>query len=462
MNDHPSREEFAGLLAPRRQENQAAAFRVVRHLLRQCPACFGTLSSLAWSRIVPGRRFAVRNGTWIEPKDDSRAESYDYGAAFAKAEQALSSVFAPVEPPEEEADRLFAELEGLSESDQSGQVTTDTRFHSPQFIEYLLLAGNDARYQDPGKTLRLTDLARAAAEASTENSSGGSLGLADLRAKAWAHHANALRICGQAQGAEEALRKAEAYRRHGTGDPMLRACVLERVASLRIAQRRFEEAIEQATEAGNIYRDLDKPSLLASTMVQKAIAALYGGEPYAAAAILNSAIPLVDMEDNPHLLFAALHNLVRCYVDLGRPAEALAVFTEAREIYRDFSDPILVLRAGWHEGQILRDLGRLTEAEAVLLRVRDGFLNRDLPHDAALASLDLAEVYVRQQDFAALKEIIAAAVPVFRAIGATREILASWLQLQQVAHEEQRALAVVRDLAKQLEAASKKTLSQAH
>lgn len=457
MDSHPTPTELFGFLSlqgrPRSREDNS---RMVRHLLGRCPECLNSLRGLGGT-LEPG--LTTRQPDLSERSAPPRAESYDYAAAFDRAERALSSFLTLPGSPAKAAQALLDEIEGEPSEDQASRVVSEIGLQWSDFVEHLVRVAHSLRFKDPSRMLHYAELAKVAAESSSEPLAGGQELLADQRARAWSEYGNALRVCGRHQEADPALERAESWRSRGTGDPLLRATLLEQLASLRIAQRRFDEAIQKADEAAAIYRELEKPSLLASTMVQRAIATLYGGEPYGAAALLNRAIPLIDTEDDPHLLLSALHNLVRCYIDLGRPEQALELFREAREIYQGFLDPIHMLRAGWHEAQILRDLGRLEEAEAVFLRVREEFLERDLSHDAALVSLDLAEVYVRQKDFAALKESIAAAVPVFHAIGAEREILASWLQLLEVAHEEQAALQAVRDLGRRLEAASMKSLS---
>jgi hypothetical protein len=74
-----------------------------------------------------------------------------------------------------------------------------------------------------------------------------------------------------------------------------------------------------------------------------------------------------------------------------------------------------------------RLLGRTDEAERALLSVRAGFLDRKLGYDAALVSLDLAMLYLRQSRTAELKELAEQMHPVFEAEDIHREALAALL-----------------------------------
>jgi tetratricopeptide (TPR) repeat protein len=221
-------------------------------------------------------------------------------------------------------------------------------------------------------------------------------------------------------------------------------------------QRCFEEAIELTQEAGEIYRDLGETHLLASSLVNKAIASIYAGDPEKALRILNHAIPLIDDEEDPHLLLAACHNLVTCYVQLDRPEQALELYGEAKELFQEFQGALISLRTSWQEGTLLRDLGHVRAAEAVLVRARKGFVERSLAYEVAVVSLDLAAVYIKLGEVEKVRQTVAETVPIFRALRVNREALASLLQLQQVAHQDQRALEVIRVLNAHLEKLAKR------
>lgn len=399
--------------------------RLVRHLLAACAPCQENLQK------------AVLN----------QSGEHDYGASFAGAESSLNAFLTKEMPGESSPEALLAELSRLPPHEQAARVAAEGRFAFPGFIRHLVDASHAVRYKDAAEMLHLADLARRAAEACSVEAAGNEPRRADLRAHAWRQYGNALRVLGRLHEAAAAVATAQHHLRAGTRDPMLRAqlCTLAS-ASLRTAQRRFAEAIAFCNEAEEIYTDLEDHHGLAGTLVQKAIALLYWGKAEEAVRTLNQAIPLIEGERDPHLLLAACHNLVRCYIDLGRPEHALSIYSEMRDLYKRSDDPLIRLRAFWQEGLLLRDLGHLRAAEAALLEVRQGFVSRELLYDAALVSLDLAEVYVKLQAEAQLRQTVAESVPIFQALGVAREVLASLLHLQQLAHKSRQALELLRRL----------------
>jgi tetratricopeptide (TPR) repeat protein len=303
-------------------------------------------------------------------------------------------------------------------------MSVESRFAHPELIRCAVERSHGARYRSPRKTLHWALLARVAAESCTAEKAGGGARLADLRARAWGQYGNALRIAGRPREAERALETAQRYREKGTGDPNLQAWLFERIAPLALLQNRYEDAIRYCGEAGAIYLKLAESHDFARTLVQRAIALLGANEAESAIHTLDQAIPLIDPEEDPYLLLAAHHNLARCYIDFDRPDEALALHHEARSLYREFKDPLILLRATWQEGILLREIGHLHNAEAALLRARQGYIEQGLGYEMALVSLDLMEVYSKLGKTADVQQVIAEAAPIFRSLRISREALA--------------------------------------
>jgi tetratricopeptide (TPR) repeat protein len=449
MSVHPNFTEFQAFLRDASRPGDAVSnARIIRHLLAGCPACREQLNEMGWEGARLERLLTLRAG---ESQGSSTFERYDYTQAFAGAERSLASFFAQGRPPAAPAEALWAELSELTPEEQIRQVGTDRRFASPVLIQQWIDGSRVVRFDNPEKILHLSHLACLAAESCTAEETGSPERLADLRSQGWRQYGNALRVQGRLRESEAAFIRAQRHCEEGTGDPPVRAKLLAQMVSLRIFQRRFEEAVQLADEAGRIYKEIGQTDAFASTMVQKAVASLYAGDPESAARTLNRAIPLIDPAGDPHLLLAACHNLVRCYIDLERPDQALSLYFEARELYREFNDSLILLRAGWQEGQLLRDLGHLQAAESSLVRARAGFAVQELQYEAALVSLDLAAVYIKLGEGEKLKEVVATTVPIFIALGVDREALASLLQLQQLADQGRQAFDLIRLLSAKIE-----------
>jgi tetratricopeptide (TPR) repeat protein len=419
--DHPTDTDIKSFLKSLARSTDAqSTAKVVRHLLADCSSC--------------GSRF----------KRLSMADDYDYSPAFAAAEASLNAFLAQGTPPQVPPEVMLSELESLSQEERLRTIGTDSRFHSPSLVERLIEQSHSLRYRCPQEMLHFAELARAAAEACPVEAMGSERLFSDLKARGWMQYANALRVCSQFTEADKAFSVASRYRAAGTRDPLLRARLSEQLASLRTCQGRYREAIELAEEAGSVYQELEESHSLASTMIQIAVASLYANDPEEAIRTLNAAIPLIDSEKNPHLLLAACNNLVHSYIALDKPEQALSLYFEVRGLYKDFDDELNLLRVGWQEGQLLRDLGHLHAAEAALLEARKGFLARDLAQEVAVVSLDLAWVYVKLGWIDKLKETVTEMVPIFRALGVGREVLAALLQLQHAEGQEQKALELIR------------------
>ena len=444
---HPKVQDFAIFLQSGRHKGRLGRdMQVIRHFLRGCPVCREQLRAAGWEESRVDRLFqrSAQEPLSLELDRLGALQGYDYDGAFAGAERSLAAFLAPEPEPRRPVADLLTDLLATPESDLDRRLAHEGLAH-PEVVRRLIENSHALRYENPRTMLRLARLAQTAADACTEEAAGSAERLADLRARAWGHYGNSLRVQGDLALADEALTRAQRAFEAGTGDPPLHARLLEQWASLRTFQGHFEKAVALDAEAGAIYAELGETHNFASTMVQRAIASLYAGDTESAIRTLNRAIPCIDPEENPHLLLAACHNLMRGYIDLGRPEQALALYCEARDLYREFDAHTTIhLRARWQEGQLLRDLGHLSAAEAALSEARRGFTERGIAIEVALVSLDLASVYVRAGKVEELKRTVSEAVPIFRALRVGREAIAALLQLQQAAGQEQQALELIR------------------
>ena len=341
---------------------RAPRAQVTRHLLAGCDTCYARLRAAGWEeerlwRLLELVGAEVRHAEEMEPALRSRV---DYDPAFASAAEALD-VFFGRERPLDERSITLSPISSACPGGALLRAASDPRFAHPRCCVRCTTGAR--RCVDAPQRMLIWPTGAPAADSCTarRRATGRSCRPA---ARAWGH--TAMRsVSAAAPRRRRALATAERLRerrhaRSAAARPAARAHGLPAHLS-----GRFQQAIELADDAAAGLRELGETHSLASTMVQKAIASLYAGETEAAVRTLNRAIPLIDPdEQNPHLLLAACHNLIRGYIDLDRPEQALSLYFEARELYKEFdSASIIRLRAGWQEGQLLRDLGHLSAAK---------------------------------------------------------------------------------------------------
>jgi hypothetical protein len=110
------------------------------------------------------------------------------------------------------------------------------------------------------------------------------------------------------------------------------------------------------------------------------------------------------------------------------------------------------MRFQWLEGKIALVQDRMEEAETALTEVKNYFVSHGIAYDAALVSLDLALVYLRQVRTSELKVLSSEMVAVFRALGIQREALAALAFFNKALEVEKTAtLSLLKELGELLE-----------
>lgn len=87
--------------------------------------------------------------------------------------------------------------------------------------------------------------------------------------------------------------------------------------------------------------------------------------------------------------------------------------------------PADLVRVDWLTARLAARTGRIEEAIATQEEVRKSFADQGLPYDAALASLDLAVLYLEEGRTAEVQELAREMAEIFKAQGIAREALAA-------------------------------------
>jgi hypothetical protein len=103
--------------------------------------------------------------------------------------------------------------------------------------------------------------------------------------------------------------------------------------------------------------------------------------------------------------------------------------------------------------EIDRELGLVPRAERALAEVREGFIERGMPYDAALVSLQLAEIYARDRDSLRLERLAREMFPIFQSRALHRGALAALILFREAVAMRQADQRLIRDLAGYLRSA---------
>lgn len=325
-----------------------------------------------------------------------------------------------------EAPALLAELQSQAPGRREMLVRNARRFRSFSLCLLLLDQSREVSPGDPRSgegwallALHLTDFLdpRVYGTGLIEN----------LRGRSWSLLANTRRISGDLLGAERAFARAEEHLRRGTRDHLERAHTLVLKATLRRVQNRFSEAERLLRRALSIWLWAGESRRAVEAMLTWSLVYKEHGEPDRAIRLLREASGLPAALSDPYLALTIHHNLAVCLLDAGKLLEAEGVLLYNRKLCRDAHFPGTELRSQWAEGQLARELGRSAEAEALLIAVRDGFLEQGMPCDAACVTLDLALLRLRTGRTAESADLADEARTMFVALRVEREALAAFL-----------------------------------
>jgi tetratricopeptide (TPR) repeat protein len=251
------------------------------------------------------------------------------------------------------------------------------------------------RYTDPRQMADQAFLAYFAALHLDETVYGQAFA-ADVRARAAAELGNAHRVLDNFAEARTRFAEAEKHFAQGTGDPLLLARILDLAASLAGDERRFGDALEQLDHVREIYEELGDLHLAGRALASAAMYDGYQGCPERAVQGFRKALDMIDRHRDPQLFAVAHLNFLYCATECGEYREAARVLFASGLRQALGQDELNLAKLRWVEAKIHLGLGRLEAAEAAILQARTAFQAHGQHCNAAIAALDLAEVWLRQ------------------------------------------------------------------
>jgi tetratricopeptide (TPR) repeat protein len=290
----------------------------------------------------------------------------------------------------------------------------------------------ELRQDNPARMIELARFATRLAPTLGEDGYGPAQ-VADFEARAWGELANAYRIGDQPARADEAIAAALGHLARGTGDELLEARLLSLQASVLGSRGRFRAALEVLSRLRDMHLRRGDRHNAGRALTQAAFYLGYWGLSEVALRTVTEAMTMIDREVDPALHLDTLQNYINLLVDCHR-------FDEAREQLREHRSRLLSgqglrnrLQLKFMEGRLENGVGNLEKAARAFVTVRRRHLKAGSRRLAALVSLHLASVRIRQGRFGEANPLIEEAIDELVAVEATGEALAA-LQLLRTSH----------------------------
>jgi tetratricopeptide (TPR) repeat protein len=450
MSEHPTAAELEGLVRGDLSRDQARS--VVRHLLRGCESCVAHIAPYA-SLLLAGPAAARHaehaenysqaspappagdavpaglSGSW--PRTSRRAGSRlgVQGAPATPTTPSPALTFA-VSPPQgvggDEPDRSLLEHAYDRAIDRAFAAVMRHGEHAARFgaragkalarltaeqLEGLRelpadlrgFAGYEAlldrswamRREDPKQMVKLAELAvDAAAGLGEEGFSAGQV--EDFQARAAIELANAYRVMDRLEEAQAGLEAARRHYREGSQDRLLGARLLEVEANVHGDGGEFGEALAALDRALRVYRRHGDPHLAGRSLIKKGLYTARAGRQQEAIELLTEGLAMIDPRQDGPLVLAAVHNTACCLLQGGRYREARSLLWRHLSLYEQHAGRQDRLKLRWLQAQIYAGLGDFVRAERAFEEVRLGLREAGKSHSEAMATVELADLRLRQ------------------------------------------------------------------
>jgi len=301
---------------------------------------------------------------------------------------------------------------------RNAKLAEKPRCHTQGMVRVLCAEAN-ARHEQRPKFSRL--LAESAYAIATKLPDDAIVPKRTAMGLALRERANALRYLGSFADALKLLDYAEKlFDRMPAADVFDIAIVRYIRATVFMKSDRLTEGIIAARAAATVFRDYgDRTREIAASVVE-ACCLLLSRKTKEAAESFERVILLSRSGGDTGMLVRGLHNAGRALLDLRELDRAERYLVEALALYDELDVPTEKARATWTIASIVIARGDLHEGERRLNAIRTELARFGLTNDAALATLEWAEVRLALGRTAGVADACRAIVVVFETEGMRR------------------------------------------
>lgn len=383
-----------------------------------------------------------------------KRRTQDEGAYDAAVNRAFRIAIQRERHVRRERARVPQALEVLRTEGALGLLAKPRLFGSLAGYWALLERSHELRYDDPEQMVDLARLALVVAEKLDPERHEATI-LADLCCRAAIELANAYRVADQLDKARATLGDAAQWLQKGTGNSHLEVRLYDVQASLLADSRHFDAACEALDVVYKTQLQSGDTHLAGRALIKKGLYTNYKGDAEGAIPVLRQGLSMIDGERDPSLLFAGVHNLARCHIDLGQYRKARALVWANRRRYKDALGRVNELKLRWLQAQIDLGLDERERAKDGLCIVKDGFWEAGLTYKEALVTLELALVYAQEGRVADARSLGMEAAEVFLSLGIERETMSAVLLLRRAFELRVLPIALLRSVLEFLREAEK-------
>ncbi|HEX4953915.1 MAG TPA: hypothetical protein VF017_11045 [Thermoanaerobaculia bacterium] len=349
---------------------------------------------------------------------------------------AVAKSFGRPEPAHEVERRALKLLEQPTEK-RATLLANSAAYRTPQLAEWVIAESFRLRYEDPVHGVLL---ARLALEISESLPQGLHRPLVvDLCAKAHAYLGNAYRVVGDIPQAQTHIQLSQETLLDGSCDPLLTGEVASIAAALATELGDFDTAYQLLRGVWNTYCDLNEPALAGRCLVDLGRSMVSGGNHKIGRSVLVHALQLLQASPEPELLISAFHAMAYSLAEIGLLDEARYYALLSRPLYKLIPGDVPRQRFRWIEATLLEKAGLIEEARLLLAQTYEGFSWLGFDYDAALVSLDLSLVLLKQRKWAEVESLARESYAAFAARGLSDRATAALLLFVDAA--KQRTLA---------------------